>query len=183
MSVGATASSRTSNPPTSSSATRPNSREGTNTGTSTGASSSSNDSGSADSTSRTGRSTSTTTDGSDRSSQTSSGSEDRSEISSEASRTDQSPKSEKETRNDHLRALEDNFSIFDNPEGGDNDGISGLGDFEKVAGGEYDREGRGKFALPRPQRSADQRATRLGGGHGSILSRRHGLTRVRGFSQ
>ena len=140
MSVGATASSRTSNPPTSSSATRPNSREGTNTGTSTGASSSSNDSGSADSTSRTGRSTSTTTDGSDRSSQTSSGTEDRSEISSEASRTDQSPKSEKETRNDHLRALEDNFSIFDNPEGGNNDGISGLGDFEKVAGGEYDRE-------------------------------------------
>ena len=66
-------------------------------------------------------------------------SQDRSDISSEASNSNRTANSATETRNNHLRALEDNFSIFDNPEGGESDGISGLGDFEKVAKGEYDR--------------------------------------------
>ena len=128
MSVGAAASSRTSSPQTSSTPTRPNSTESSN------ASSPSN----SRSTSATDASRPNST--TERPSQTNSASQDRSEISSEASGTNQSPQSETETRNEHLRALEDNFSIFDNPEGGDNDGISGLGDFEKVASGEYDRE-------------------------------------------
>lgn len=67
-------------------------------------------------------------------------SQDSSEISTEAQNKPATPKTEAEQRRAHLQALEDNYSIFDNPDGGEHDGVTGLGDIERIAKGELNED-------------------------------------------
>ena len=60
-------------------------------------------------------------------------------LSRESSEQQSAPTQEQQ-RLTHLRALEENYSIFDSTDDSDPDGITGLGDIEKIAKGELDEE-------------------------------------------
>jgi hypothetical protein len=68
-------------------------------------------------------------------------SKDKVDLSSEATAAKTAPpRSEEEKRLSHLQALEQNYSVFDNPDGEDRDGITGLGDIETIAKGELNED-------------------------------------------
>ena len=66
--------------------------------------------------------------------------DDQVDISRDASSRQQAAPTQEQQRLTHLRALEENYAVFDDTEGNETDGITGLGDIERIADGDLDED-------------------------------------------